>query len=259
MSLEISYDIFKTWKIAYKNCKKQASYKIKDIYDIEFLDSIRSKYKQTLKGKIEMTFDNLIGFFNAIIEYSNSYLQSEKRWSKFYVTNRKKAVIQLLNESKKMVTLLNQQMNTAKNEYDQKGFFAKVVASPVDGSSPVKIEQHIPCITAIVMDIPYTGTNFSTIRCYILVKGSGQISRLNSDFDFRNYKLNDNKSYSDKDFKSRSLFKVVSIPINMPIGIGSIKLDIFISPNDLTSKIALKAISIGEVDINKELLSSSEL
>ena len=264
MPLEIPYETFKPWKIAYNNCKKQASFKIKDIYDTEFLDKLRDAYKTTFKSQKQnkgiIKFDTVKYFFTLVIELSNQYLNNRKKWSVFYAKNREKAVKQLLEESKKVQASLDTQMNAEKAGYDQKNFVAKMISSPVDGSSPVKIEQHITCITPIVMDIPYTGTNFSTIRCYIIIKGSGKMSFLNnSNFDFKNYELNGNKSYNDKDFKSRTLFKVVSIPINMPINIGSIKLDIFISPNDFTSKVSLKAISIGEVYINKELLSSSEL
>ncbi len=275
MPIEIPYEMFKPWKIAYNNCKKQASFKIKDIYDLEFLDRLKNTYKSTFKDQKQhkgvIKFDTVRNFFTQVIEYANQYLDNRKKWSKFYAKNREKAVRQLLEESKKVLASLDAQMNAAKNEYNeynQKNWFGKAgakltgnEASPVDGSSPVKIEQqHPPCITSIVLDIPYMKVNITSMRCYIIIRGSGAMSYLNnSTFNFRNYELNGNKSYNDKDFKSRSLFKVTSIPIKLPIGLGSVKLDIFISPNDWGSKLALKKISIGEVYINKELLSSSEL
>ncbi len=240
MGFEVEYDIFKIWKNAYKGCKKQASIKIKDIYD-QILDKIRSDYRSTLKGKTEIDYNELITFFRRIISYTQEYLNNSKEWSMFYRQARKKAIETLKKATEELIKALE----------SQKSSQGKL--SSVFGSQTVKINKGIKCIP-FVLDIPYTGTNFSTIRCYILVKGSGLLTAINGGFDPAKYELVTGEKYTDKNFDSRKIYKVSSIPIKLPLDVGNVNIDVCISPNDTTSSIALNVVSFPY-----EILSPSEL
>lgn len=239
MGFEVEYDIFKIWKNAYKGCKKQASIKIKDIYD-QILDKIRNDYKSNLKGKTEIDYDELIAFLRRIISYTQEYLNNSKKWSKFYRQARKKAIETLKRATEELIKTLESQKNS------------QGTLSSIFGSQTVKINKGTKCIP-FVLDIPYTGTNFFTIRCYILVKGDGLLTAINGEFNPAKHELVTGKKYTDKNFNFRKIYKVSSTPIKLPLGVGNVNIDVYVSPNDTTSSIALNLVSFPY-----EILSPSE-
>lgn len=239
----IEYNKLVIFKNAFKKCKKCKSKLKKDTFDTIFLDPLVKDYNNILKGKTDVEIEKFKQFFENSIKYSEKWLL-DKNKSKFYISARIDATNELKSASQKIVESI----------MDKSPFTAPKSLNTIGGIL-VKSGYKLKCL-AIVLDIPYTGTNFTSLRCYICISGTSIIGKIiNSDFDFANYEF-EGHNYNDASISSRSIYKVASVPIKLPVSsiTGTIDIQVYVSPNDWISKKAMDLVSM-----EKELLQPSDL
>ncbi len=235
ITMDVNVKYFLEWKKAYKECKKQASIMIKDEYD-KFLNGVKNSYKDNFKISTDVEVNAAITFFKEVIEKSKEYLAEEEKWSSLYKDKRKKAVESLCKISGKMVEDLELKRSLIKQG-------AAKIDEIFDGKAEVKVKPPIDCIP-FVLDIPYASNfailNYFTIRCYILVRGKGALRFINDKFDFKNYVLsNSNKTVKNDNISKRRIYKVDAVPVDVLGGLGSVNVEVYISPNHVWDKIAM--------------------
>ena len=287
---------FLKWKRAYKNCKKQRSKMVKDPYD-KFVSDVKESYKRYLKTGATASFVDMVAFFSFVSYASEEYLKlDKKKKSKFYFAQREAAVEALKKESNEMNTILNRKKEEAEREKEKEneGYIKKNLNKGVDAiaqmfgvnidvdTSKVNIDTGIEnCIFSIVADVPYLKfKELTTFRIYVIITGKSsgayRLEKLFGNYSFKQYNLmtasgNINENYKDKDFKSRKIFKACDVPIkangnSVPI-LGSIvgnidiKAKVYVSPNDIISRMAFKVgnVTVNGVKLEKILLTESEL
>lgn len=250
---------FDGWRKAYVACKKQGSWIFNDEYD-KFFDKIKKGYNKTIGKGVSCRFENVIGFMEFTLNECQQYLKGSKNTDeKSLSSDRGKAVTKLQAETVKLIGVLKTKL---------KEFSDKVPAEPTTLISKIssvtknlfgrKVSENlmvstksVDCIKSIVLDIPYTGTDFTSLRLYILIKGAGgMLGKLNVEhFNFKNYVL-DGKMCKDKNFDTREIYRVFSAPINVSMDmVGNIQLDVYISANDWASRKALDYVELDQTNV----------
>ena len=252
MTIDIPKEKYYQWKQAYKACKKQSSVAIKDLYDTYFLGYIRDEYTKTFKEVIENTatkkseisLNDFQTFLNNVITRSNKYLKDEKKWSPFYKKKRQQAVNYLI--------VASQNLNNYINDALQKQ--SSGLSDLLQNNIKVSIQRKMKCLP-FVLDIqwlPYTES--TTLRVYIILKGEGNLlSKLNNQVDLANYEFANGTKYTDKNFKSRKFYKIASNSVQPLLSnlVGKLSVDIYLSPNDIGSKLLKKCVSFDSEQVLK--------
>lgn len=241
---------FRKWRVAYAECKKQGSWVFSDQFD-DFIKKLSDGYKKTIGSGTSCRYENILIFLKDVIGWCDQYLSKE---AYFYKDNRKKVVEDLLRESVKLIG--NLKVKLAKylkeRESEKKALFGWLKSSfggNVNDSSLVVTRNSINCLRSIVFDIDYTGTGYTSLRFYLIIRSyGGLIENFNKEkFNFKSYKLND-KPYEDKYFNSREIYKIFGAPIKIDIPkIGNVMIEGYASPNDWLAEKAA-----GRVQLDKD-------
>lgn len=257
MTIDIPREKYYQWKQAYNACKKQSSVAIKDLYDTYFLGYIRDEYTKTFKEvidnkttkKSEISLNDFQTFLNNVITRSNKYLQDEKKWSPFYKKKRQQAVNYLI--------VASQNLNNYINDALQKQ--SSGLSDLLQNNIKVSIQRKMKCLP-FVLDVPWLPyTESTTLRLYIILKGEGKLlSKLNYEVDLANYEFSDGTKYTDKNFKSRKFYKIASNSVQTPLYknnfcnlVGKLSVDVYLSPNDIGSKLLKKCVSFDSEQVLK--------
>lgn len=267
MTIDIPREKYYQWKQAYNACKKQSSVAIKDLYDTYFLGYIRDEYTKTFKEvidnkttkKSEISLNDFQTFLNNVITRSNKYLQDETKWSPFYKKKRQQAVNYLIVASQNLNNYINDALKKEKMDPLLSSEVSDIIEGMKVSETKISIQRKMKCL-AYVLDVPWLPyTESTTLRLYIILKGEGKLlSKLNYEVDLANYEFSDGTKYTDKNFKSRKFYKIASNSVQTPLYknnfcnlVGKLSVDVYLSPNDIGSKLLKKCVSFDSEQVLK--------